>query len=727
MNARRISVVICTDGRLPTLKATLRALRGVDYAAFELVLVAGPTPDGTREFLAAMQAETKIAHCAERNLSQARNLGITLAAGEIVAFLDDDAIPEPEWLADLAAAYDDLDVAAAGGVVYDPSGLTFQTRYVTLDRLGYANELWNAPTPQLNYPYSAEFPHLLGTNCSFRRDVLLAVGGFDEEYEYFLDESDLLARINDYGGHIVQLPRAAVHHKFAASADRDLSRRVRNWGPLIKNRVYFGLRNGQRHHTAFEILRAALDDAEHWRRDINQAIARGELPAADLARFEAQAQDGIAAGFAAAQAEPRRLCAPPAPPPFKPLTRPTGERLGLCLVSQDYPPGHNGGIARNTAELAAAWARLGHDVHVFTRARGEASLDYEDGVWVHRAALVPNGPPPLLGTGEDVPQEIWDHSQTMRLEVEALAARRRVDLVYAPLWDCEPVAFLAAPRFPVVCALQTTMAFWLDSAPERRRDDTWMRARGRPLLALERWCMTKAPLLHANSRAIVEDIARRYDLRLPPEKLIHAPHGLADVAGPAAAWDGGLRFLFVGRLEARKGIDVLLEAAPAVLRQLAHARLDIVGDDTIRDARGGTYREAFLARADIADVSARIVFHGRVSETDLASHYRACDVVVAPSRYESFGLVFAEAMMFAKPVIAGSGGGGGEVVETGVSGLLVLPGDPAALEQAMLDLGLNEARRLEMGAAGRERYEARFTADAAAQTLLSQIRTKTPR
>ena len=727
MNVRRISVVICTDGRLPILKTTLRALRGVEYAAFELVLVAGPTPDGTRELLATLQGEIKVAHCAERNLSKARNLGIGLAAGEIVAFLDDDAIPEPEWLTDLALAYDDPQVAAAGGVVYDPSGLTFQARYVTLDRLGYANELWSAPTPQFNYPFSADFPHLLGANCSFRRDVLLAVGGFDEEYEYFLDESDLLARINDYGGRIVQLPGAAVHHKFAASVDRDARRVVRNWRPLIKNRVYFGLRNGFRHHTTAEILNAAQDDADNWRRDVVASVARGDLTAADLQRFDAEALDGLAAGLAAASAKPRRLAAPPALPPFLPLPQPKGETLGLCLVSQDYPPGHNGGIARNTAELAAAWARLGHDVHVFTRARGEPSLDYEDGVWVHRAAVVSEERPPLLGIGEDVPQEIWDHSRTMRAGVEALAARRRVDLVYAPLWDCEPVAFLATPRFPLVCALQTTMDFWLDSQSERRGDDSWMRARGRPILALERWCLTNAPLLHANSRAIVEDIARRYELRFSSERLIYAPHGLADVAGPPTPSGEGLRFLFVGRLEGRKGIDVLLEAAPAVLRRLALARLDIVGDDTIRDDTGATYRERFLARADIADVKGRIAFHGRVEEAALAAHYRACDVVVAPSRYESFGLVYAEALMFAKPVIAGSGGGGGEVVEAGVSGLLVPPGDAAALQAAMLELAQDEARRREMGAAGRLRYEARFTAEAAAQSLLAQIRAQTPR
>ena len=728
MSDPAFSIVICSDGRLPFLKATLRALRGVDYADFEVVLVVGPSPDGSREFALALGDEVKVTTFAERNLSRARNLGLSLAAGEIVVFLDDDALPEPEWLDDLAAAYRaEPGLAAAGGIVYDSSGVRLQTRFVTLDRLGYAHEMWSKPAPELNYPFSAEFPHLLGANCSFRRETLLALGGFDEEYEFFLDESDMLARVNDAGGRIAQLPRAAVHHKYAASANRSARRVYRTWRPLIKNRVYFGLRNGAHHHTPFEILRAALDDCEQWRIGVANDFARGDLTQADVELFEVEAVDGIAAGLTAGRAPQRKLMAPPPPPPpFRRFARlaPPGEKLTLALVTQDYPPGHNGGIARNTAELAGAWARQGHEVHVFTRARGEPSVDYEDGVWVHRAALRPGGAPPDLGLGEAIPQGIWDHSFTMRAEVEALAARRRVDFVYAPLWDAEPVAFLARPGFALVCALQTTLDFWLDSQPQRRQDPEWMRARGRPVLALEHWCLRTAPLLHANSRAIVEDIASRYRLTFDQARLAYAPHGLSDEARPAPAPARGLSFLFVGRLESRKGIDVLLAAAPQVLRALPDARIDIVGDDTIANDAGVTYRQSAQIPADVA---ARLVFHGRVEETALAAHYAGCDVVVAPSRYESFGLVYAEGLRAGKPVVAGAGGGGGEVVEAGVSGLLVAPGDVEGLAAAMLRLGRDADLRRAMGEAARRRYEENFTADAAAQKLLAAIIAQRPR
>jgi len=189
-------------------------------------------------------------------------------------------------------------------------------------------------------------------------------------------------------------------------------------------------------------------------------------------------------------------------------------------------------------------------------------------------------------------------------------------------------------------------------------------------------------------------------------------------SGESRPDDSELRFLFVGRLERRKGIDTLLAAAPEVLRRFPRARLDIVGDDSLARAEGGTYRAAFEARADIADVAARIVFHGRVGEAALREHYRGCDALVAPSRYESFGLVFVEAMMFAKPVIAGRAGGAREVIAEGVTGLLVPPGDAPALGDAMTRLASDPGAACAMGEAGRRRYEAPFTSERAASALL---------
>jgi glycogen(starch) synthase len=195
--------------------------------------------------------------------------------------------------------------------------------------------------------------------------------------------------------------------------------------------------------------------------------------------------------------------------------------------------------------------------------------------------------------------------------------------------------------------------------------------------------------------------------------VLVAPLGMPDVAAtaPASAPDDTVTVLYVGRLEARKGIDVLLAAMPRVLAANPHIRLRIVGDNTI--ARPGTatsYLEAWRAQGHMQQWPGRVVFEGRVDDATLRAAYRSCDLFVAPSRFESFGLVFLEAMREAKPVIGSQAGGMPEVVSDGVTGLLLPPGDSGALADAILRLAASAPLRAAMGAAGRARFLRQFTA-----------------
>lgn len=728
----RFSIIINTDNRIDYLKRVLSGLRYLNYANFEVCVVYGPTDDGTRDFLAGLGDAIKLAHCPVRNLSVSRNIGIAMADGDVVVFIDDDSVPEPEWLTDLAAGYHGDDVGAVGGFVYDHTGVRFQARYVTTNRRGYAAD-WPTPAPHLNFPYSMDVPHLLGTNCSFRRSVMLEIGGFDEEYEYFLDETDVCCRVNDAGYDIVQLPKAFVHHKYAPSHLRDEKRVVKNWYPLLKNRVYFGMRNGLMHHSVADIVGSSLADVRSWERSILDATAQGIYASADVERFYAEAdkaiQDGMARGAAAPKyLTPEAISTFHAPFRAYPLILPVEQRRVFCFVTQDYPPGQNGGIARNISQLARSLAAAGHHVHVLTKARAPESVDYEDGVWVHRIAIrhftLPEQSPiaPLA-----VPDHIWDHSRTMLEEIAAIDAKRKIDVVYCPLWDCEPLAFVLDGRFPTIVALQTTMKFWLDSQPEKVADDEWMARFGKPIIAMERLILDRATVMHANSRAIVRDIQDRYGIILDSDRLYYSPHGMEDWAvgvkprPNAEAKRNKTHLLFVGRLESRKGIDVLLAAAPKVLERFPDCILDIVGDDTILRPDGRTYKAEFLELELPLSIRNRVIFHGRVEEEELRTFYRECDVFVAPSRYESFGLVFLEAMMFGKAVIGCDAGGGPEVVTDGITGILVAPGDVLGLAKAMEGLILDPPLRERMGKAARQDYERRFTDGVMVKHLMAVV------
>ena len=194
--------------------------------------------------------------------------------------------------------------------------------------------------------------------------------------------------------------------------------------------------------------------------------------------------------------------------------------------------------------------------------------------------------------------------------------------------------------------------------------------------------------------------------------------GLEDWAGADRAVPqtsgSGVRILFVGRLEARKGIAELLDVLPGVLAQYPEAAIDIVGDDTIINAAGNTYRAQFEARSIPDKIRERIVFHGRQSEEALRGYYAACDVFVAPSHYESFGLVFVEAMMFGKPVIGCRAGGMQEIIVEGETGLLAEAADRDSLTACLSRLISDASLRERFGRAGRERYERQFAVDAMA-------------
>jgi glycosyltransferase involved in cell wall biosynthesis len=156
----------------------------------------------------------------------------------------------------------------------------------------------------------------------------------------------------------------------------------------------------------------------------------------------------------------------------------------------------------------------------------------------------------------------------------------------------------------------------------------------------------------------------------------------------------------IAHLAPHKGQRHLLEAFGRITADAPDARLVFVGD--------GPCRDQLELEAVHAGVGDRVWFTGRRS--DLAVFLSAIDVLALPSEYEGFGIVQAEAMYCGKPVVATNAGGSTEVVDDGVTGLLVAFGDVDALSAALLRLATDASLRRRMGDAGRRRCSELFLA-----------------
>jgi glycosyltransferase involved in cell wall biosynthesis len=136
--------------------------------------------------------------------------------------------------------------------------------------------------------------------------------------------------------------------------------------------------------------------------------------------------------------------------------------------------------------------------------------------------------------------------------------------------------------------------------------------------------------------------------------------------------------------------------------------LTVVGDDALPATGGASYRQIFERTAD-ATLRKRVHFTGILSDAELERRYAACNIVVMPSRYESFGLVLLEAMRYGKPIVSSNVGGIAEVIRDGETGLLVPPGDAAALESAIASLAADASLRQRLGQAAFGSFATQFT------------------
>lgn len=400
--------------------------------------------------------------------------------------------------------------------------------------------------------------------------------------------------------------------------------------------------------------------------------------------------------------------------------------MRIAVVTPAYRPSIAGGGAYATA-LAEGLARRGHEVHVF------APTSQTDSVW---GPAVP-APSRVLVAGVHV----WRIEEKSRLGgallrlsrlagwrasryalrlpgLRALAPRHwsaralrhlrgiAPDVVAVMDWSIvPPLRAIASIREPLGCVLVGYPLFHTQEA--------WARASGYDALYPRFDALVTAT---EHEKAFVESRLAAIPARSRPTvHVIALGVNPADFTRPDGAAVRGRLGLgsnpvvgYVGRLEAGKGIVSLLAAMEIVWRTRADTRLLLAGRRFSPGSPRDEEIQAALERVPAA-VRERVVHLDGFRDEEKASIFAAMDVFAMPSSAESFGLVYLEAWMCARPVIGANVGATPSVVRDGEDGILVDPHDPAAIARAILDLLADPARRERMGQAGRARTLATLT------------------
>ena len=348
--------------------------------------------------------------------------------------------------------------------------------------------------------------------------------------------------------------------------------------------------------------------------------------------------------------------------------------MKIAYITFQYPPFIQGGSGTYAYNLVKELAGLGHEVHVIgPRVTGCDEESVEDGLIIHRISFLNK---PFLSAASfwlslrqrfsPLEQQVKGFDIVHDNGLSGFSLRRKAV-------NCPRVVTIHHLARTSLKALETTLFDRLKNIREEIGISPF----------IEHPCMKRGDRVIAVSEGTRQDIVRTYGL--PESKIEVIYHGVRgeDYLFPQDEKDRfrmslGINteplILFVGRLEHRKGIDILLRALPRVLNEM-RVKLVLVGAGK---------QEQYRSLAENLNISEHVLFMGRVSDETLRLLFSSCDLFVLPSRLEGLGIVLLEAMAGGKPIVAAKVGGIPEIVQSGQNGILVEPDNDGALAQAII-------------------------------------------
>lgn len=375
--------------------------------------------------------------------------------------------------------------------------------------------------------------------------------------------------------------------------------------------------------------------------------------------------------------------------------------------------GDAGGMNVYIDELARTMVHRGVEVDVFTRATADPPFPAVEVLPGYRVRPIPAGPLsvlPMSGlpvTVQPFADGVIDH---MRGE--------QYDLVHSHYWLSGWAGLVVKRNLGIPLANSFHTLGRVKDATRRVGEPAESLVR----IAAEQEVIAGSDCVIASTPYEADDLATRYDAD-PTRLCVTHPGVDHDLFAPGSqhaarqllGWDGGPVILFVGRIQPLKGLDVALQAFVRIRQQILDARLVVVGGPS--GPFGHEELDRIRARVGELRLEAAVQFVPSRPHREIAAYYQGADVLLVPSRSESFGLVAAEAQACGLPVVAARVGGLAYTVDDGVSGSLVDDWDPDGYATAAAKILLNEdlAAGLSQGAV---EFAKRFSWEVATDRLL---------
>ncbi len=303
-----VSVAILNHRRPHVLPRLLTSISRIDDPAFEIIVVGDqPGPDAC-DLRGRLTNKVRYRRFDEPNISRARNHAIRAASGEIVAFIDDDALPEPDWLPGLVRPFKDPMVAAVGGVLRHGDGGRFERQGGEFDLTGHEVPLALGPGTATRSAArqirSGRYLSIRGANCAFRRSALMRVGGFDEAIRYYLDETDIALRLAQSGWSATIAGRAQVRHLKLPNAVRNSGQKPGSLHEIAASKAFFVKR-----HSGLDPRKALQDFKARRIAMLDPQMRLGIVRTADRNRIARELDAGIADGLGRQSILPLRAVA----------------------------------------------------------------------------------------------------------------------------------------------------------------------------------------------------------------------------------------------------------------------------------------------------------------------------------------------------------------------------------------------------------------------------------